>query len=193
MTPAIKRCRALGLEPAILGLTKKPSKRQVRQMRKQSEYGLQLREKQKLKFIYGVLETQFHNYYEKAVKQKGIKGENLMRMLELRLDNVVFRLGFARTRAEARQIVLHTHVRVNGKKVNIPSYQCKVDDVIEIKEKSRTSSHFESVLAATGYRIVPAWMEADVENWKGKVLAIPTREQIDIPVNETLIIELYSK
>lgn len=195
MTPPLKRCRALGLEPSVLGLTKKPSRRapQQKRQRKQSEYGLQLQEKQKAKFVYGVLERQFFNYYEKARKQSGVTGENLMRLLELRLDNVIFRLGYARTRAEARQIVRHNHVLVNGKKVNIPSYSVAINDEITIKDKSRSSNRFESLMATTGYRIVPSWLSADHENFKGSILTLPEREQIDTPVNETLIIELYSK
>ena len=194
LTPALKRCRALGLEPSVLGLTKKPSKRQPRtSRRKPSEYALQLREKQKVKFVYGVLERQFRGYYEKAIKQTGIKGENLMRMLELRLDNVVYRLGFGRTRAEARQTVLHGHILVNDKRVNIASYQVAVGDVITIRDKSRSSAHIKSVLENTSYRVAPRWLETNHETFTGKVLELPTREQIDIPVNETLIIELYSK
>lgn len=194
LTPAIKRCRALGLEPSVMGITKKPSKRKPANTRgKVSEYGLQLREKQKVKFVYGVLERQFHNYYEKAIKMNGVKGENLMCLLELRLDNTFFRLGFGRTRAEARQTVMHGHVLVNGKRVDIPSYQVAVGDVITIKEGSRSSTHIKDVLENTSYRIVPRWLEADPANFTGKVLEVPTREQIDIPVNETLIIELYSR
>ncbi len=195
LTPALKRCRALGLEPSVLGLTKKPSKRTPpNARRKQSEYGLQLREKQKVKFIYGVLERQFHNYYEKAIKLPGVKGENLLCMLETRLDNVVFRLGFGRTRAEARQTVMHGHILVNGKRVDIPSFQVSPNDVISIKEGSRSSAHIKSVLENTSYRVVPRWLESDPSNFTGKVLEAPTRDQLqDIPVNETLIIEHYSR
>ncbi len=193
ITPVLKRCRSLGLEPALLGLSKKPSKRTVKDRRKMSEYSIQLREKQRAKFVYGVMEKQFKLYYEKAVKMEGISGENLLVLLENRLDNVVFRLGFARTRAEARQIVLHSHVTVNGKKVNIPSYQVKVGDAVEIKEASRSSKHFEDVLAYTGSRIVPEWLDGGKDSFKGSVVSRPTREQIDLPINETLIVELYSK
>ena len=195
MTPVIKRCRALGLEPAVLGIDKKPSKRKPKmRQRKVSEYGLQLREKQKVKFIYGVLEKQFRGYYEKARKQHGITGDNLMRLLELRLDNVVFRLGFARTRVEARQLVLHGHIQVNGKKVDIPSYKVKAHDEISIREKSRKSEGVKKILDDTATRLVPEWLDAYPDDYKGNVLSLPTREQIsDIPVNETLIIELYSK
>lgn len=194
LTPAIKRCRALGLEPGVMGLTKKPSKRKPPNSRaKISEYGLQLREKQKVKFVYGVLERQFHNYYEKAIKMNGVKGENLMTLLELRLDNVVFRLGFGRTRAEARQTVMHGHMLVNGKRVDIPSYKVAVGDIITIKEGSRSSVHIKEVLENTSYRVVPRWLESTPASFTGKVLEIPTREQIDIPVDETLIIELYSR
>ena len=195
MTPVMKRCRALGLEPAVLGIDKKPSKRKpkVRQ-RKVSEYGLQLREKQKVKFIYGVLEKQFRGYYEKAKKQSGITGENLMRLLELRIDNVVYRLGFARTRIEARQLVLHGHILLNGKKADIPSMRLKAQDVIAIREKSRKSEGVKKILDDTATRLVPEWLDAYPDEYKGIVLSLPTREQInDIPVNETLIIELYSK
>jgi small subunit ribosomal protein S4 len=193
MTPVLKRCRSLGLEPALLGLSKKASKRTPRQVRKLSEYGLQLREKQKVKFIYGVLEKQFRNYYDKADHMPGITGENLLRMLEMRLDNVIYRLGYGRTRTDARQVVRHNHIRVNGKKVNIPSYQVLVGDKIEIREKSRGLDRFKYTLDVTGMRIVPDWLSADHEGLSGAVVSAPTREQIDLPVNETLIIELYSK
>lgn len=192
-TPVMKRCRSLGLEPALLGLSKKPSKRTVKDRRKMSEYSIQLREKQRAKFVYGVLENQFKLYYEKAVKMEGITGENLLILLESRLDNVIFRLGFARTRDEARQTVLHSHVLVNGKKVNIPSYEVKVGDVVEIKEASRSSKHFEDIFSFTGSRIVPEWLDGGKDSYKGTVVARPTREQIDLPINETLIVELYSK
>ena len=193
MTPVLKRCRSLGLEPALLGLSKKASKRTPRQIRKLSEYGLQLREKQKVKFIYGVLEKQFRGYYNKADHMPGITGENLLRLLEMRLDNVIYRLGYGRTRTDARQVVRHNHIRVNGKKVNIPSYQVAVGDKIEIKEKSRGIDRFKNTLDVTGTRLVPEWLSADHEGLTGVVVAAPTREQIDLPVNETLIIELYSK
>ncbi len=193
MTPVLKRCRSLGLEPTYLGIDKK-SNRNVREGRKPSEYSLQLKEKQKAKFIYGVLEKPFRNNYEKAQKLKyGTTGENLMILLELRLDNVLFRLGYGRTRKEARQIVGHKHVLVNGKRVNIPSYQVKVGDVIEIAEKYKSAQRYKDILEVTDGRIVPEWLEADHENLSGVVKEIPTREQIDVPVNEVLIVELYSK
>ena len=161
--------------------------------KKLSEYGVQTREKQKAKRIYGVLETQFRNYFANADKIAGITGENLLRLLELRLDNVVYRLGLGRSRTEARQVVRHNHIRVNGKKVNIPSYQVKVGDVIEIKEKSSGSQRFKDILEVTDFRAVPAWLSADHAGLKGSVVAFPTRDQIDTQVRETLIVELYSK
>ena len=191
--PVLKRCRSLGLDPVYLGIDKKSTRQLKRASRKVSEYGLQLREKQKAKFIYGVLEKPFHNYYEKAAKQQGQTGATLMIMLESRLDNVIFRLGFARTRREARQIVDHKHVLVNGKQVNIPSYLVKAGDVIEIKEKCKGSQRYKDILEVTGGRLVPAWLEADREALKGEVKALPTREEIDVPVDEMLIVELYSK
>lgn len=190
--PVLKRCRALGLEPAYLGYDKK-SNRSVRSGRKISEYGLQLREKQKAKFIYGVLEKPFRNYYKKADRMKGQAGENLMVLLESRLDSVVFRMGFARTRKEARQIVGHKHVLVNGKCVNIPSYQIHAGDVIEIREKSRSLQRYKDIVEVTAGRLVPEWMDADLENFKGTIKNLPTREMIDVPVDEVLIVELYSK
>ena len=190
--PVLKRCRALGLEPAYLGYDKK-SNRTVKAGKKMSEYGLQLREKQKAKFIYGVLEKPFRNYYERADRMKGQTGENLMIMLESRLDNVVFRLGLARTRREARQIVDHKHVLVNGKQINIPSYLVKAGDVIEIKEKCRGSQRYKDIVEATGGRLVPEWLESDLEALKGTVKELPSRDAIDVPVNEMLIVELYSK
>ena len=192
-TPVLKRCRSLDLDPLYLGIDKKSNRKAKNAGRKISEYGMQLREKQKAKFIYGVLEKPFLNYYKKAEKQKGMTGENLMVTLELRLDNVIFRLGFARTRKEARQIVDHKHVSVNGKLVNIPSYQVKPGDVVEIREKFKTSQRYKDILEVTGSRMVPAWLEADHENLKGTVTQIPTRAEIDVPVNEVLIVELYSK
>lgn len=193
MSPVLKRCRSLGLEPMYMGLSKK-SKRAVRAGKKPSEYGLQLREKQKAKFIYGILEKPFRNNFAKAQKMKyGTAGENLMILLELRLDNVMFRLGYGRTRKEARQIVDHKHVLVNGKCVNIPSYQVKVGDVIEIKEKYKSAQRYKDILEMTDRRLVPAWLEANHENLSGTVKEIPSREQIDAPVNEVLIVELYSK
>ena len=192
-TPVLKRCRSLDLDPVFLGYDKKSKRTNARQGKKMSEYGLQLREKQKAKFIYGVLEKPFRNYYKKAERQKGMTGENLMIMLELRLDNVLFRLGFARTRKEARQIVDHKHVLVNGKCVNIPSYLVKAGDVIEIREKSKSSARYKEILESTNGRLVPEWLEADADALKGSVKSIPTREVIDVPVNEMLIVELYSK
>lgn len=191
--PVLKRCRSLGLEPSYLGYDKKSNRELKRANKKVSEYGLQLREKQKAKFIYGVLEKPFHNYYEKADQMKGMTGTNLMTMLESRLDNVVFRMGFARTRKEARQIVDHKHVLVNGKCVNIPSYLVKAGDVIEIREKSKSSARYKEILESTNGRLVPEWLEADADALKGSVKSIPTREVIDVPVNEMLIVELYSK
>ena len=193
MTPVLKRCRSLGLNPTFLGIDKK-SNRSARAGRKPSEYSLQLKEKQKAKFIYGVLEKPFRNYYEKAGKLKyGTTGENLMILLELRLDNVMFRLGYGRTRKESRQIIGHKHVLVNGKCVNIPSYRVKVGDVIEVKEKYKSAQRYKDILEVTDGRLVPEWLEADHENLSGVVKAVPTREQIDVPVNEMLIVELYSK
>ena len=191
--PVLKRCRSLGLDPIYLGIDKKSNRQLKRANKKVSEYGLQLREKQKAKFIYGVLEKPFRNYFEKAEKMNGQTGENLMVILESRLDNVIFRLGFARTRKEARQIVDHKHVLVNGKAVNIPSYLVKAGDTIEIKEKSKSSQRYKDVLDATAGRVVPEWLEADSENLKGAVKNLPTREVIDVPVDEMLIVELYSK
>lgn len=192
MGPVLKRCRYLGIDPSVLGVTKKASKRK-RNMRKLSEYGVQLKEKQKVKFIYGVLEKQFRNYYKKAEKMSGIVGENLLKILELRLDNVVYRLGLGRTRREARQIVRHNLIVVNGKKVNIPSYQVKVGDVVEVKESKKDLQRFKEVLDVTSSRIVPAWLSADQDSLKGSVITAPERDQLDLEVNETLIVELYSK
>ncbi len=195
-TPYLKRCRSLGLEPTYLGIDKKSKRELKRSGRKVSEYGLQLREKQKAKFIYGVLEKPFRNYYEKADRMKGMTGANLMAMLELRLDNVIFRLGLARTRREARQIVGHKHVLVNGNCVNIPSYQVKAGDKVEIKEKKQSSARYKAdngILAATAGRAVPEWIDADKENMCGIIKEVPIRDMIDVPVNEMLIVELYSK
>ena len=191
--PVLKRCRALGLEPSVLGYDKKSNRTNARAGKKVSEYGLQLREKQKAKFIYGVLEKPFRTYYKRADRMKGLTGENLMVMLETRLDNVVFRMGFARTRREARQIVGHKHVLVNGKVVNIPSYLIKAGDVIEIKENAKSMQRYKDILEVTAGRLVPEWMDVDVENFKGTIKNLPTREMIDVPVNEMLIVELYSK
>ena len=191
--PVLKRCRSLDLDPTFLGYDKKSNRTSARAGKKVSEYGLQLREKQKAKFIYGVLEKPFRNYYKKAERMKGMTGENLMVMLECRLDSIVFRLGFARTRREARQIVGHKHFMVNGKTVSIPSYQVKAGDVIEIREKARSLQRYKDILEVTGGRLVPEWLEADQEAMKGTVKYLPTREMIDVPVNEMLIVELYSK
>ena len=191
--PVLKRCRSLGMDPVYLGIDKKSNRQLKRSNRKMSEYGLQLREKQKAKFIYGVLEKPFRNYYKKAKQMSGMTGENLMVLLESRLDNVVFRLGLARTRKEARQIVDHKHVLVNGKRVGIPSYLVKAGDVIEIREKSKSSQRYKDILEVTGGRMVPAWLEADQENLRGTVKELPTRDEIDVPVDEMLIVELYSK
>ena len=192
-TPVLKRCRSLGLDPVFLGVDKK-SKRQPRNSRRKvSEYGKQLKEKQKAKFIYGVLEKPFRNYYKQADVRKGQTGENLMTILESRLDNVVFRLGWARTRREARQIVDHKFVAVNGRKVNIPSYLVKAGDLVEIVEKKKTLQRMKDIVEVTGGRMIPDWLEADTENLKATVKSLPTRDQIDVPVDEMQIVELYSK
>ena len=191
--PVLKRCRSLGLDPTYLGIDKKSNRESKRGARKLSEYGLQLREKQKAKFIYGVLEKPFRNYYAKASRMSGQVGENLMILLERRLDNVLFRMGLARTRREARQIIDHKHVLLNGKGVNIPSMLVKAGDVIEIKEKAKSSVRYKEIAEQTAGRVIPAWIDADVENLKGSVKALPAREEIDVPVNELLIVELYSR
>ena len=191
--PVLKRCRSLGMDPVYLGIDKKSNRQLKRSNRKMSEYGLQLREKQKAKFIYGVLEKPFLNYFKKADQMSGMTGENLMVLLESRLDNVVFRLGFARTRREARQIVDHKQVLVNGKQVNIPSYLIKAGDVIEIKEGKKSSQRYKDIVEVTGGRLVPEWLESDIENLKGTVKELPTREAIDVPVDGMMIVELYSK
>ncbi len=191
--PVLKRCRSLGMDSVYLGIDKKSNRQLKRSNRKMSEYGLQLREKQKAKFIYGVLEKPFLNYFKKADQMSGMTGENLMVLLESRLDNVVFRLGFARTRREARQIVDHKQVLVNGKQVNIPSYLIKAGDVIEIKEGKKSSQRYKDIVEVTGGRLVPEWLESDIENLKGTVKELPTREAIDVPVDEMMIVELYSK
>ena len=191
--PVLKRCRSLDLDPIYLGIDKKSTRQLKRTNRKMSEYGLQLREKQKAKFIYGVLEKPFRNYYKKADKMQGQTGEYLMVILESRLDNIVFRMGFARTRREARQIVDHKHITVNGKVVNIPSYLVKAGDVIEIKEKCKGSERYKGILEVTGGRLVPEWLDVDQEALRGTVKELPTRDIIDVPVNEMLIVELYSK
>ena len=191
--PVLKRCRSLGMDPIYLGIDKKSNRESKRANKKLSEYGMQLREKQKAKFIYGVLEKPFRNYYAKASKMNGMVGTNLMILLECRLDNVLFRMGFGRTRKETRQIVDHKHVLVNGKQVNIPSYQVKAGDVIEIKEKFKSAQRYKDILEVTAGRMVPAWLESDQENLRGTVKKLPTRDEIDVPVNEMLIVELYSK
>ena len=191
--PVIKRCRALGIEPGVMGYDKKSNRKNAHEGKKVSEYGLQLREKQKAKFIYGVLEKPFRNYYEKADKMKGMTGENLMVMLESRLDNVVFRMGFARTRREARQVVGHKHIFVNGRCVNLPSYRVKAGDVVEVKESSKSIQRFKDIMEVTAGRLTPAWVDVDKEALKGTVSALPHRDEIDVPVDEMLIVELYSK
>lgn len=192
-TPVLKRCRSLGMEPMYLGVNKTSKRKLARANRKVSEYGLQLREKQKAKFIYGMLEKPFRNLYNKAERMPGLTGPNLMTLLELRLDNIIFRMGFARTRREARQIVDHKHVLVNGKCVNIPSYRVEAGDKIEIREKSKSLQRYKDIVEAnTGYT-APAWLESSLETLSGTVVEKPLREQIDVPVNETLIVELYSK
>ena len=191
--PVLKRCRSLGMDPIYLGIDKKSNRESKRANKKLSEYGMQLREKQKAKFIYGVLEKPFRNYYAKASKMNGMVGTNLMILLECRLVNVLFRMGFGRTRKETRQIVDHKHVLVNGKQVNIPSYQVKAGDVIEIKEKFKSAQRYKDILEVTAGRMVPAWLESDQENLRGTVKELPTRDEIDVPVNEMLIVELYSK
>ena len=191
--PVLKRCRSLGMDPVYLGIDKKSNRQLKRSNRKMSEYGLQLREKKKAKLIYGVLEKPFRNYFEKAQRMNGMTGDNLMILLESRLDNVVFRMGFARTRREARQIVDHKHVLVNGKQVNIPSYLIKAGDTVEIKEAKKSSPRYKEIVEVTGGRMVPDWLEVDQENLKGTVKELPAREAIDVPVDEMLIVELYSK
>lgn len=195
-TPVLKRCRQLGLDPIVLGYTgksKSSSIRQPKRRRKESEYGMQLREKQKAKFVYGVLEKQFHGYFEKAKAMPGITGENLMRILESRLDNVVFRLGFARTRKEARQTVSHGHITVNGKRVDIPSYRVRPGDVVAVADKAKEMLVIKSALVSNERMQVPAWLEVDIEKLQGNVLSLPNRDQIDLDINEQLIVELYSK
>ena len=192
-TPVLKRCRSLDMDPVYLGINKKSNRKLIRSSRNISEYGLQLREKQKAKFIYGVLEKPFRNYYAKAERMKGLTGPNLMVLLETRLDNIVFRMGFARTRREARQIVDHKHILVNGKCVNIPSYKVSVGDVIEVKENKKSMQRYKDIAEATEGVLVPAWLDADLETFKGTVKELPSRDMIDVPVNETLIVELYSK
>ncbi len=193
-TPVLKRCRQLGIDPAELGYSsKKESIRQPKRRRKESEYGMQLREKQKAKFIYGVLEKQFHHYYERALRMEGVTGENLMTLLERRLDNVVFRLGFARTRKEARQTVRHGHFTVNGRRVDIPSFLVKPGDVVAVGEKYRDLLPIKEALIQSERFEVPGWLEVDIEKLSGNVLSLPTREQISTDIQEQLIVELYSK
>lgn len=191
--PLLKRCRALGINPLVMGYGKVSKRTQKETRRKRSEYALQLTEKQKLRFIYGVLERQFKLYYEKASRKSGVTGEVLLQMLELRLDNVVFKLGFAKTRDEAKQLVSHGHITVNGKKVGISSYQVKVGDVISFKEKSKTSSAIKKLVARIEERRVPAWLECDKDNLSGKVITLPARSDIDFDVKEQLVVEFYSK
>ena len=191
--PALKRCRALGIEPAVLGRSRKSKRQAHRSMRKVSEYGLQLKEKQKAKFIYGVLERQFRNYYNKAKTMPGVTGENLLVLLERRIDNVVFRLGLANTRRQARQIVRHGHITVNGKRLDIPSALVHVGDVVEVCEKSQSSELFKALKETNNALSAPAWLEADQANLKGSVTRFPNRDEIDVPVNEQSIIELYSR
>ncbi len=192
-TPVLKRCRQLGLDPSVLGYSKESRRQPARRRRQESEYGKQLREKQKTKFIYGVLEKQFHAYYEKARRMQGITGENLMKILESRLDNVVFRLGFARTRKEARQTVTHGHILVNGKRVDVPSYRVKAGDTVSVSPKAANLLVIKSALISNESVQVPAWLEVDIEKLQGNVISLPTRDQIDLDIQEQLIVELYSK
>ena len=192
-SPVLKRCRALGIETQVLGLDKKSKRNSIRGNKKLSEYGLQLREKQKAKFIYGILERPFRNYFSKAEKMKGQTGENLMVLLERRLDNVIFRMGLARTRKEARQVVGHKHVLVNGNVVNIPSYLVSANDKIEIREKAKETKRYKEIIEETSGRIAPVWIDSDIQGMKATIKNLPTREEIDVPVNEVLIVELYSK
>ena len=192
-TPVLKRCRQLGIDPVVMGINKTSHREPKRRRRQESEYGIQLREKQKAKFIYGVLEKQFRGYYNRAMKIEGITGDNLMTLLECRLDNVVFRLGFARTRKEARQTVRHGHITVNGRRVDIPSYQVQTGDVIAVAEKARDLLPIKEALISSEHMAVPAWLEVDIEKLKGTVLQLPTRDQIDLDIDAQLIVELYSK
>ena len=191
--PVLKRCRSLDLDPTFLGYDKRSKRTSARAGKKMSEYGLQLREKQKAKFIYGVLEKPFRNYYDRADRMKGQTGSNLMTILESRLDNVVFRMGFARTRREARQVVLHKFITVNGKVINIPSYLIKAGDVIEVKESAKNIQRFKDITEITAGRLVPEWLDVNKENLQGTIKELPSREAIDVPVDEMLIVELYSK
>ena len=191
--PVLKRCKTLGLSPAVLGYSKSTKRQPKQSRRKQSEYGMQLNEKQKVKFIYGVLEKQFHAYYEKAERKQGITGEILLQELERRLDNVVFRMGFANTRREARQLVNHAHFTVNGKRVNIPSYTVNVGDVIAVCENSCSTTRFKKMKEDDAFVAAPKWLERDKNTLSGKVIALPARDDIDFEIAENLIVELYSK
>lgn len=193
MQPILKRCKALGISPTVMGINKETRRNPKPGRRKQSEYAVQLNEKQKAKFIYGVLEKQFRHYYELASKTQGVTGENLLQLLERRLDNVVYRLGFANTRREARQMVNHGHITVNGKRVDIPSYQVSPGEVISIREKSRGSEHVKQILEKNAATMIPKWLELNRETLQGKVVALSDRSDIDFDINETLIVELYSK
>ena len=193
MQPILKRCKALGISPSVLGINKETRRNPKQGRRKQSEYAIQLNEKQKAKFIYGVLEKQFRHYYEMASKMEGVTGENLLRLLERRLDNVVYRLGFANSRREARQMVCHGHITVNGKRVDIPSYQVSIGEVISIREKSRGSEHVKQILEKNAATMIPKWLELNRENLEAKVVAFSERSDIDFDINETLTVELYSK
>ncbi len=191
--PDLKRCRSLGIEPAVIGRARQSKRKAQRIQRKVSEYGLQLKEKQKAKFIYGVLERQFRNYYEKAKTMQGVTGENLLILLERRIDNVIFRLGFANTRRQARQIVRHGHITVNGKRLDIPSALVKVGDVVEVCEKSQSNELFKAMKETNNALSAPAWLESDQTALKGNVVRFPSRDEIDVPINEQSIIELYSR
>lgn len=192
-TPVLKRCRQLGLDPVVLGYSKKSNRNPQRRRRSESEYGMQLREKQKAKFVYGVLEKQFHAYFDRAKAMPGVTGDNLMTILESRLDNVVFRLGFAATRKEARQTVTHGHITVNGKRVDIPSYRVRPGDLVAVAPKAKDLLVIKSALVSNERVQVPAWLEVDIEKLQGSVLSLPTRDQIDLDIREQLIVELYSK
>ena len=193
MQPIVKRCKTLGIEPSVMGYDKSTRRNPKQSRKKQSEYGIQLNEKQKVKFIYGVLEKQFRKYYVMATKQSGITGQNLLQILESRLDNVVFRLGLANTRKEARQLVNHGHILVNGSKVDIPSYLVKAGDVVAIREKSKSSARIKEIVEANEKRIIPKWLSMDKNKLEGRVLQLSDREDIDYDVEEHLIVELYSK
>ena len=192
-TPVLKRCRALDIDPIVMGINKKSNRQPKQRRRSQSEYGVQLREKQKAKFIYGILEKQFHGYYKQALRMPGITGDNLMSILETRLDNVVFRLGFARTRKEARQTVRHGHITVNGHRVDIPSYRVKAGDVVAVAPKAKDLLPIKESLISSERMAVPSWLEVDIEKLSGSVLQQPSRDQIDLDIDAQLIVELYSK